>query len=332
MLMGADDRPRRNPAGRLVRRQPGGESRARGRAARAARSRPARRRRRGGGPPHRPRQAARPRPDRPPRRSRLPVPRAVAARRLGHVRRRGAVGRHRDRDRRRRRARGRDRRQRRHRQGRHLLPDDGQEAPPAAGDRGREPPAVRLPRRLGRRVPAAPGGRVPRSRALRPDLLQPGQPVGRRDRADRRGHGLLHRGRRLRAGDERRDGHRQGHGHDLHRRPAAGEGRDRRGGRAPRTWAAPTSTRGCRASPTTSPTTTSTPSRSRAGSSPTCRPRARPRRGTCSRRASRCTTRPSCTASCPPTSARRSTSATSSPGSSTAATSTSSRRATARRW
>ena len=48
--------------------------------------------------------------------------------------------------------------------------------------------------------------------------------------ADRRGHGLVHRRRRLRAGDVRRDDHRQGHGHDLSRRPAAREGGDRRGG------------------------------------------------------------------------------------------------------
>ena len=39
----------------------------------------------------------------------------------------------------------RDRRQRRHHQGRHLLPDDGEEAPARAGDRGAEPPAVHLP-------------------------------------------------------------------------------------------------------------------------------------------------------------------------------------------
>ena len=41
--------------------------------------------------------------------------------------------------------------------------------------------------------------------------------------------GTLHGRRRLRAGDERRDRHRQGHRHDLPRRSAAGEGRDRRG-------------------------------------------------------------------------------------------------------
>ena len=39
------------------------------------------------------------------------------------------------------------RRQRRDREGRHLLPDDGQEAPPRPGDRAREPAALRLPGR-----------------------------------------------------------------------------------------------------------------------------------------------------------------------------------------
>ena len=39
-----------------------------------------------------------------------------------------------------------------------------------------EPAAVHLPRRLRRRLPAAPGRGVPRPRALRPHLLQPGQP------------------------------------------------------------------------------------------------------------------------------------------------------------
>ena len=48
--------------------------------------------------------------------------------------------------------------------------------------------------------------------------------------------GLVHRGRRVRAGDERRGRDRPRPGHDLPRRPAAGEGRDRRGrdGRGPR--------------------------------------------------------------------------------------------------
>ena len=68
-----------------------------------------------------------------------------------------------------------------------------------------EPPALHLPRRLGRRQPAEPGRGVPRPRSLRPHLLQPGQHVGAGHRADRRGDGLVHGRRRLRAGDERRD-------------------------------------------------------------------------------------------------------------------------------
>ena len=47
--------------------------------------------------------------------------------------------------------------------------------------------------------------------------------------ADRGGDGLLHGGRRLCAGDVGREHHRAQPGHDLPRRPAAGEGRDRRG-------------------------------------------------------------------------------------------------------
>ena len=49
-------------------------------------------------------------------------------------------------------------------------------------------------------------------------------------RPDCRRDGLVHRGRRVRAGDVGRDGDRQRHGHDLPRRPAAGEGRYGRGG------------------------------------------------------------------------------------------------------
>ena len=53
--------------------------------------------------------------------------------------------------------------------------------------------AVRLPRRLGRRVPAAPGGRLPGPRPLRADLLQPGPDVGARDPAGRARDGQLAR-------------------------------------------------------------------------------------------------------------------------------------------
>ena len=121
------------------------------------------------------------------------------------------------------------RRQRRDGQGRHLLPDHGQEAPPRADHRRREPPAVHLPGRLRRRLPADAGRGVPRQGALRPDLLQPGEHVRPRDPAAGRRHGLLHGRRRLRPGDVRRDRDRPQPGHDLPRRPAAGEGRDRRG-------------------------------------------------------------------------------------------------------
>ena len=71
-------------------------------------------------------------------------------------------------------------RERRDREGRHLLPADGEEAPARAGDRRAEPAAVHLPRRLRRRVPAAPGRGLPRPRALRAALLQPGAHVGAR--------------------------------------------------------------------------------------------------------------------------------------------------------
>ncbi len=47
------------------------------------------------------------------------------------------------------------------------------------------------------------------------------------DPTDRSGAGLVHGRRRVRPGDERRDRHRQGAGHDLPGRSAAGEGRDR---------------------------------------------------------------------------------------------------------
>ncbi len=134
-----------------------------------------------------------------------------------------------DRDRPGQRPRVRDRRQRRDRQGRHLLPADGQEAPARPDDRGREPAALPLPRRLRRRVPADAGRGLPRPRALRPDLLQPGQPLGAGHPPDRQRDGLVHRRRRLRAGDERRVRDREEPGHDLPRRAAAGEGRDRRG-------------------------------------------------------------------------------------------------------
>ena len=49
---------------------------------------------------------------------------------------------------------------------------------------------------------------IPRPRAFRPHLLQPGDPVGAAHSADRGGDGLLHRRRRLCAGDVGREHHR----------------------------------------------------------------------------------------------------------------------------
>ena len=173
---------------------------------------------------------------RPARRPRHGLPRAERSRRLGDLRRRGAGGRDRDRDRGDRGPLLRRRRERRDGQGRLVLPAHRQEAPARPGGRRAEPPAVRLSRRLRRRVPATAGRRLPRPRALRAHLLQPGAPVREEHPAGRRRDGILHRRRRLRPRDERRDDHRRGNRHDLHRRPAAREsghrrGRDRRGAR-----------------------------------------------------------------------------------------------------
>ena len=121
-----------------------------------------------------------------------------------------------------------DRLQRRDGQGRHLFPDDGEEAPARAGNRAAEQPALHLPGGLGRSEPADAGRSFPRPRALRAHLLQPGQSLGVGHTADRRGDGFVHRGRRLCAGDERRDHHGAQPGDDLPGRPAAGQGRDRR--------------------------------------------------------------------------------------------------------
>ena len=122
----------------------------------------------------------------------------------------------------------RDRRQRRHGQGRHLLSRHGQEASARPGGRGAERASVRLLGRLGRGVLAAPGRGLPRPRPLRAHLLQPGAHVGAGDPADRRGDGLVHGRRRVRPRDGRRVDHRQGPGHDLPGRAAAGAGGDRR--------------------------------------------------------------------------------------------------------
>ena len=115
--------------------------------------------------------------------------------------------------------------QRRHGEGRHVLPDHGQEARARAGDRAREPAAVRLPGGLGRRVPAAQAevfpdrdhfGRIFYNQARMSALGIPQVAVVM---------GSCTAGGALRAGDERRGGDRQEPGHDLPRRPAAGEGR-----------------------------------------------------------------------------------------------------------
>ena len=218
----------RHALGRLPqqRRRPAAAGRRSARAGRASRPR---RRRQVARAPRGARQAAAARAGRRPARPGHAVPRDRPARRLRHVRRRGAGG---GNDRRHRPGRGpgmHGRRQRRDGEGRHLLPDDGEEAPAGAGDRAAEPAALHLPGRFRRRLPAAPGRGLSRPRALRPHLLQPGQHERPGHRPDRRGDGLVHGGRRLRAGDERRDGHRQEPGHDLPRRAAAGEGGDRRG-------------------------------------------------------------------------------------------------------
>ena len=91
---------------------------------------------------------------------------------------------HHHRHRPRRRAGVRDRRQRRDGEGRHLLSDDGQEAPARAGDRRENRlPCVYLVDSGGAYLPH-PGRGVPRPRPLRPHLLQPGATC--RPRASRR--------------------------------------------------------------------------------------------------------------------------------------------------
>ena len=73
----------------------------------------------------------------------------------------------------------------------------------------REPAALHLSRGFRRRQPAEPGRGLPRPGSFRPHLLQPGDHVVGGHSADRRGHGLLHRRRRLCAGDVRREHHRR---------------------------------------------------------------------------------------------------------------------------
>ena len=92
-----------------------------------------------------------------------------------------------------------------------------------------EPAALHLPGRLRRRQPAEPGRGVPRPRPLRPHLLQPGQHVsaqGIPQIAVVMGS-CTAGGAYVPAMSDEID-HRQEPGHDLPRRPAAGEGGDRR--------------------------------------------------------------------------------------------------------
>ncbi len=84
------------------------------------------------------------------------------------------------------RAAGDDRVQRSDREGRLLLPDDGQEASASAGNCAGKPSAVHLSGRQRRGQPALSGGGIPRPRPFRADLLQPGEHV--RSSASRRSH------------------------------------------------------------------------------------------------------------------------------------------------
>ena len=83
----------------------------------------------------------------------------------------------------------------------------------------------------------------------------------------------VHRRRRLRAGDERRDHHRRP-GHHLPGRPAAGEGGDGRGVVSAEDLGAGDVHTACRAWPTTWPRTT--PTRSPSARGIVARPRAQP--------------------------------------------------------
>ena len=139
----------------------------------------------------------------------------------------------------------RDRRQRRHGQGRHLLSDDGEEASARAGDRAAEPPALHLSGRFRRRQPAATRPRSfptasisAASSTTRPTCRPQGIPQIAVVMGSCTAGGAY-----VPAMSDESD-HRARPGHDLPRRAAAGEGRDRRGGDAPRISAAPTCTAG----------------------------------------------------------------------------------------
>jgi hypothetical protein len=98
--------------------------------------------------------------------------------------------------------------QRLHHQRRHLFPDDGEETPARSGNRARKPAALHLLGGQRRRQSSASDRSVSRPRAFRPHFLQPGHALVASHSADRRGDGLLHRRRRLCAGDVGRDHHR----------------------------------------------------------------------------------------------------------------------------
>ena len=139
----------------------------------------------------------------------------------------------------------RDRRQRRHGEGRHLLSDDREEASAGAGDRARRAgcPASTSS------IPAAPICRI-RTRSFPTAIISAASSSIRR-RMSAAGipqiavvmGSCTAGGAYVPAMSDEAD-HRQEPGHDLPGRPAAREGRDRRGRRPPRSWAAPTCTRG----------------------------------------------------------------------------------------
>ena len=107
-----------------------------------------------------------------------------------------------------------------------------------------EPAAVPLPRRLGRRLPAAAGRGLPRPRPLRPDLLQPGAAVGAGIPQIAVVMGSCTAGGAYVPAMSDETVIVQRDRDDLHRRPAAreggdGPGRDRRGARRRRRPHAP---------------------------------------------------------------------------------------------
>ena len=127
-------------------------------------------------------------------------------------------------------ARMRRRRQRRDRQGRHLLPDDRQEASAGAGDRAREPAALPLPGRFRRGVSAGAGRGLSRtatisagSSTIRRTCRRLGVPQIALVMGSCTAGGAYVPA----MSDESR--HRAGPGNDLSRRAAAGARRDRRG-------------------------------------------------------------------------------------------------------